>query len=246
MNTNLNIEFTIDLVNEAKNQLEFLENIESLKSIFEGEIIEKAIYRYEKLWLPYAIENEELVKNELCPPVDVMWIWHCHMLAPIAYQNDLLPCFGKILDHSNLSSNEIVLRQSKSQTVWQSVFNTSFDFLETNSVHGIEFKHFKTQFSYNLIEASKRQLEFYYQVSLPHFREVDFLKMALDRYKKFFYLKLLYKNEFVVPCYAIDIIWHSHQLNPIAYSNDTKKIVSFYLLNYHSSLLLINYHFYYF
>ena len=72
-----------------------------------------------------------------------------------------------------------------------------------------------------------RQKSFYYQVSLPHFRLNEFLKMGLKRYKKFLYLKQKNPSAFIVPCYAIDLIWHTHQLHPKAYSKDTKKILGY-------------------
>jgi len=50
-----------------------------------------------------------------------------------------------------------------------------------------------------------------------------FLRTALDRYKQFLYLKTKYPNDVLVPCYDIDLMWHSHLLNPVAYYNDLKE-----------------------
>ncbi len=50
------------------------------------------------------------------------------------------------------------------------------------------------------------------QVSLPHYRTTKFLVRALQRYQMFLRLKKLYPEEFLVPCYDIDLIWHTHQV----------------------------------
>ncbi len=45
------------------------------------------------------------------------------------------------------------------------------------------------QSAYNLYEAAQRQAKFYYNISLPHYGNTEFLKTALERYKKFLYLR---------------------------------------------------------
>ncbi|PKI62522.1 hypothetical protein CRG98_017146 [Punica granatum] len=55
-----------------------------------------------------------------------------------------------------------------------------------------------------------------------------YLEEAVARYKAF--LHLIKRNEeryvkcFCVPTYDIDLIWHSHQLNPLSYCDDLKPI----------------------
>lgn len=56
-----------------------------------------------------------------------------------------------------------------------------------------------------------------------------FLKGALARYKGF--LHLIRRNRekslkrFCVPTYDIDLIWHSHQLNPVSYCKDLNEVL---------------------
>jgi len=76
----------------------------------------------------------------------------------------------------------------------------------------------------NLKEVAKRQLEFFYQVSLPHFQNIEYLRLGFDRYEKFLYLKKRNPSMFIVPCYSIYLIWHTHQLTPSAFDIDTQKI----------------------
>ena len=53
----------------------------------------------------------------------------------------------------------------------------SFDFVYTAKI------------DYDIQAASSRQMEFYYNVSLPHYMNLTFLKSSIDRYKNFLYLK---------------------------------------------------------
>lgn len=56
-----------------------------------------------------------------------------------------------------------------------------------------------------------------------------FLEETVARYKGFLYL--IKRNEemstgcFCVPTYDIDLIWHSHQLNPLSYCEDLSAIL---------------------
>lgn len=47
-----NIEFSVDLVELALKQLDFLAYIDSVENIYDVDVVERAVYRYEKKWLP--------------------------------------------------------------------------------------------------------------------------------------------------------------------------------------------------
>jgi len=214
------MQFSVKLVKSALYHLEYLDEINSLK--FNKETIAKAVYRYEKLWIPFYLKNNQQ-QLKLYPPIDVSFIWHCHMLCPTSYQ-DCCQQYDTLIDYKLISEKERKQLQAQTKPIWESNLNVSFDYSDINSVNQKEFSLFKSNFDYNLIEASERQSSFYYQVSLPHFKRIEFLELALIRYKKFLNLKNLNPKAYIVPCYAIDLIWHTHQLHPIAYSLDTQKI----------------------
>lgn len=214
------IDFSVDLIESALNQLDFLEQIDKLRLVFEGDIIKKAIFRYEKLWLPFYAQHREIVY----PPTDVLWIWHCHMLSPTEYYHDLMNLFGEILDHSNLTKEEMAHKQEITKLLWESELKCSYDYLELDSVNEL-FINFRSDINYDLKKASKIELEYYYQVSLPHFTAKEYLNLALDRYKKFLHLAKTNPSLFIVPCYAIDLMWRTHQLNPISYLNDCTRVL---------------------
>ena len=43
------------------------------------------ILRYEKHWMPFLAEVSSSIETDLnfCPPIDIHWVWHVHMLAPV-------------------------------------------------------------------------------------------------------------------------------------------------------------------
>lgn len=63
------------------------------------------------------------------------------------------------------------------------------------------------------------------QVSLPHFRDSLFLADAVRRYKQYLLLKRRHPDNFLVPCYDMDVVWHTHQLQPVAYAEDTAALL---------------------
>jgi hypothetical protein len=224
--------FSLDLVGATPKLLEFLKYVDSRgRTFYEPELVKKAAYRYEKYWLPlYASLSLGGCTNDYYPPYDVAWIWHCHLLAPTSYIKDCrLVCAGQVLDHFLFDTREIESKQERTRELWErELAGVAFNFGESNSIRDEnEFRQFRSKLSYNLIEASQRQQAFYYQVSLPHFSDVTFLRLCLQRYRKFLYLKQKNPMVYVVPCYGIDLIWHAPQLSPMAYAKDTVNLLGY-------------------
>ena len=149
------------------------------------------------------------------PPLDVHWAWHLHMLAPLSYRQDLLATsLGRIINHQPRDPQSTAAREIRQRTSekWSELFpGESF---HSQSGADVDQTHsdFSSSFTYDIVKASGRQKVFYYQVSLPHFQDRAFLKSAIKRYCMFLQLKVLYPGVFLVPCYDIDIAWHTHQV----------------------------------
>ncbi len=73
----------------------------------------------------------------------------------------------------------------KSESLWKSMF--PIEPFQTDYT-AAEVKY-TPKSTYNLYEASQRQMKFYYNISLPHYGNTQFLTTALGRYKKFLYLR---------------------------------------------------------
>lgn len=216
------IHFNIDVVKKAVNQLVFLKQVSNQPSLQQPHVLKLALYRYEKLWLPLASKWQG---ESLAAPLDIEWIWHCHLLSPVAYQRDCQRLGGIIVDHELFSGTERALKLQRSCSLWEAEYpHHSFEVSLNSSVSEVPCS-FISQLSYDVISAASRQDVFYYQVSLPHYQDFKFLANSEKRYKKFLYLKQQNPNLFIVPCYDIDLIWHTHQLHPLAYKMDMEAIL---------------------
>ena len=115
---------------------------------------------------------------------DVHWVWHVHMLSPVSYKRDLERVFGRVLNHSPKSKGLDDLTHAMWNKMWpDEPFEPNESSLDTT---------YKSQFDYDIISAVQRQRLFFYQVSLPHYKDLTFLQEGLQRYKMYLFLKSVY------------------------------------------------------
>lgn len=148
------------------------------------------------------------------------------MLSPRAYSNDCVAITNTVVNHTLRSQHDYEAGLKKSQTYWAKKYQSVHE--PFNVGYNVQYEipsEYKTQITYDIAEAARRQKSFFYQVSLPHFRDPTYLKVGLLRYKKFLYLKQGLPQDFLVPTYDIDLMWHSHQLNPWLYKKDMMVII---------------------
>jgi len=196
-------------------------------------VIDNAVRRYERCWLPLAAE---VARSELslCPPVDVHWIWHCHMLAPRHYERDCLQLVGKVVGHRVRLAEQLAERRLATADVWRQKYpQEPFDV--TDASPSAAAGPYQRLSSYDLSAAVRRQSKFFYNVSLPHYRDDVFLQQAVARYRKFLLLKLRHRDALLVPTYDIDLVWHTHQLHPLVYKHDTARLMG-RMLNHDDNL----------
>ena len=53
--------------------------------------------RYETYWLQLAAKHPS---ECLAAPLDVAWIWHSHLLAPLSHRRDCLSNVGVVVNQS--------------------------------------------------------------------------------------------------------------------------------------------------
>ena len=131
--------------------------------------------------------NRDYTESEVAPPLDVHWIWHCHMLCPLAYIKDITNILGKQLYHRfpETQIEEQRLRKN-AEELWRETFKDECSFYPAKNQSAPAYE---SRISYNLEAAVLRQRDFFYNVSLPHFRDTRFLENAVKRYKRFLNLK---------------------------------------------------------
>ena len=213
----------IDLVQAAKNELAFLEEVAEYPNLCSGPVVIEAIRRYEMLWLPLASRYSSTY--QLAAPLDVAWVWHVHMLAPYYYEQDCLNILSKVLDHSPLDNMQRCRGLQKAKQLWQLAYYPAEPFEIDLTKPLTVTTGYWSKIQYKLEEACSRQFKFYYQVSLPHYRDYLFLEEAVERYEHYLRLKRLHPDVFMVPCYDFDLIWHAHQLHPLNYRQTTTELL---------------------
>ena len=232
------INFGVDLRSAALKELSFLKRIKQETWLHNEDVLKVAVHRYEKFWLPFLKKTcGESPGNDVAfaPPTDVHWVWHAHMLSPNDYRNDCLKVFGRVVDHRLATLEETAQKQEKTKVLWNEMFPTEAFELPKDRDEILErynnFSDWKdeSQLEYDIIGSAMRQMSFHYQVSLPHYQKWFFLNEAFLRYKKFLHLKKLHKKELLVPCYDIDLLWHTHQVHPSIYNRDCEKMLKMVL-----------------
>jgi hypothetical protein len=204
-----------NLKEAAINHLSYLKEFYEHPEYLQKQSREYAIYRYETFWLPFLSENGEL---DIVPPLDILFVWHSHMLAPTSYASDCERLFGRILPNRVRSRTSQLIKFS--EQLWTKKYNRTMPYHIDYTTNIQVIPPYTTKIKYALNQATERQADFYYNVALAHYQDSDFLDEAIKRYKKFIYLKHLNPQLFIVPMYDIDLIWHTHQLFPEIYRRD--------------------------
>jgi hypothetical protein len=226
-------EVSLDLKHVAHMELDFLKLVDDNRKLYYNpEYIANAIVRYEKYWLPLLAKLSSKMEEDLrfAPPMDIHWVWHVHMLAPVSYSNDCKVTVGRKLGHA-LRPLELLedLRKS-TKTIWEEHYPGVPFVVDLTTLEKPDtlVKEAST-ISYDIKAAALRQGVFYYQVSLDHYRDPEFLFDSEKRYRMYLYLKKMNPQTFLVPCYDIDLMWHTHQVHTGLYGPDMIKILGFVL-----------------
>jgi hypothetical protein len=230
--------FSCDLVENAKRHKWFLEKLHDLGISF-ATTSTQSLYRYQQLWLPLVYKHPH---EQLIPPPDVAWLWHCHRLAPkdyVAYIKQTFhergaieanPPFSlQIPGHCAAGSVAQV-----TQEIWKRMYPDESFFLGDDSqnlagrIAGKCDTHVGPLCGFDLLASTERQATFLWQVSGDRFQDDDFLKEGVANYTKFLklYQKASQERIILVPTYQIDLLWHTHILSSVSnYNTDCKGIM---------------------
>lgn len=151
------------------------------------QVLHRAIHRYEHVWIPLLTRVPPDDRVKLVPPLDVEWVWICHMLAPHIYAIDSAAIWeanvsserGYVVDHAVLDARARQLGLARAKTLWKASFpNEPFDILDeidtaalvtdttsTSSPRDAEpAVYAESRITYDIIAAAERQMAFHYQV----------------------------------------------------------------------------------
>ena len=173
----------LDLVQGAKNLLDFLALVDEHRSLFSDPVLKNAIRRYEHLWLPLIAHQQRMRRRtNLAAPLDIAWVWHVHMLAPHHYEKDCDKIVSGLVYHYPVTLRQQQAGLQRAKRVWEKRYPLEPFEINLDKDPCPVPETCSSRIEYNLEEACQRQSKFYYQISLPHYRDNRFLKDAVDRY----------------------------------------------------------------
>lgn len=74
----------VGLTEAVQRELAFLRQVHCHADIlYDPDVIKLACSRYEYIWLPLLRSKAKAV-----PPVDIAFVWHCHLLSPVRCAHD--------------------------------------------------------------------------------------------------------------------------------------------------------------
>jgi Glycine-rich domain-containing protein-like len=91
-------DFHVDLVKASQNHVRFLRKLHANGTTLQRPS-RRSLHRYVNCWLPLVAKIHAHATNlqqqqQLIPPSDVAWLWHCHRLAPMHYEQYVCGRFG--------------------------------------------------------------------------------------------------------------------------------------------------------
>ena len=92
------------------------------------------------------------------PPMDIHWVWHVHMLAPVQYNKDCTATVDRILGHQPRSFKDLVDPKLKTCKLWEEHYpGVPFDIdLSTLESHPEELGKDESSVKYNVVAAALR------------------------------------------------------------------------------------------
>lgn len=248
---------TRKLATAAKHLLTFLDIVNSYPCLYLNKpILHKAIHRYEKLWPHVLALVPPSDRINLIPPIDVEWVWFCHMLCPLKYHPDSIAIWTianpnltppspdhPAIDHIIHSPKSRLANLHLSQQLWRSVApDEPYDLHHVLSVAPTRddseqnADQEQTCITYDIVQAASRQMAFHYQVALPQYASRTFRLSAAYRYTDgFLFLQREHRGQVFVPTFDIDLVWHTHMAHPLQYFQDMHRTLG-RLLNHDDTI----------
>ena len=218
----INQRFRLNLIQEAKTELDFLSLVDDFPSLYAGPVLKNAIRRYEIFWLP-LVAREGSSSRLLAAPLDIAWVWYLHMLSPQDYEQDCMNIVSQVVDHLPMNRYQRERGLQNARYLWQNAYPK--EWFEVDLNYPMPFTMpYGLKIRYDIGKASYNQSKFYYQVSLPHFSDIKFLESAVERYEHHLYLKSQNPQVPMVPCTDMDLIWHAHLHHPLNYKQVTSEM----------------------
>ena len=200
---------------------------EFIQSAASGQRLSRIVYRYEQLWLP-LLANWTFT-DKLEPPSDVHWIWHLHQLRTDNYSSYCVQRFGRVLPHRlrTLRPAQMAAAVQRTADVWRQCYpGEPFDLSSGEAWMTPADDSAPSHLVDVLTDIARREIDFSYQVALPHMRDANFLYAAVERYRKLLLVRRLRAGEFSTTALPVDILlmMRAHTLHPTQFIGDMQRL----------------------
>ena len=158
------LEISVSLNEAALYELELLRTVYSDKFLRHPAVVQNAIYRYENYWLPFLNRHStcETGDLEFAAPLDILWIWHTHMLSPLNYKKNCNQIFQRVFGHELCSNERLGQKRAETKLLWVTDYpDEPYDVARSKSIPP---RDQKLAIEFDLMAATKRKKLFYYQV----------------------------------------------------------------------------------
>eukprot|EP00892_Ulva_mutabilis_P007881 jgi/Ulvmu1/5465/UM023_0001.1 len=225
---------------DVRTEHQFLRHVDEAGDIlYDEEVVRLSVLRYEHLWMPAVAALPD--GAVLVPPLDIAFVWHCHVLCPTRYFSDWQEITGSVPDYKfpdlaaptaatteNGLHVDLSTKADALQSMWRSLERAISLPSRTYNVDHLA-KLPTSCMSYDVASAALRQKVFFYQVSLPHYGLQSFIHSAIARYITFLSIRRANPGTKLCPTYDIDLVWHSHMSRPHQYKKETELRVGVHL-----------------
>ncbi|GMY21800.1 glycine-rich domain-containing protein 1 isoform X2 [Fagus crenata] len=203
----------VDLVSAARRNIGFLRVVAESQWLHDKATVVEAIRRYDELWMPLISDLTVVGSTNtpmVLPPFDVEWVWFCHTLNPVSYQQYCESRFSKLIGKAAIfdeENEEYALLRCK--TIWTHKYPSEPFENETDLDMPIPVVTNQEL----LVEVTKHR--FLYSMFPEAYRsEIVYLIAARQRYKGFLYMVQSFCDECgrLVPASDILLMWLTHQV----------------------------------
>eukprot|EP00741_Cyanophora_paradoxa_P001361 tig00000480_g1317.t1 len=221
-----------DIVDQAKQLLMFLDEIRRLEeshtmSLKDPNFLMRAVERYIRFLDIRATDASVL------PPIDVAFVWLCHLLRPGDYIRACMNAYKAVLqpDGDIFRSAQDGDRRRLATNMWNAIFpddpfpltlSPGFRPKESGVARREDLARSCGQFL-ALIDSVKAS-------GLPVHSPV-FLQRAARRWVKFMILCQRHPAVILIPTLDVELMWIAHLANPRSYKEDTERIIGHLLLH---------------
>ena len=237
-----------NLIDIAKNQIDFFTKLHFLTTLQEAQNNNENMNHYTTSYKKFMEQlhsilvdknNANNIENKISSVavlihemrIETELLWRVHMLNSLSYYQDCMRSFGQIMpffiDPNQLKINMIRLYYDN---------NININITNNNNIDNNNSCSYPFNISIDLIDATQRELKFINEMNKTFFQSSQVsmdhdkvLSKSLLRYCAFLMLKKIQIKigaQFaLVPRNDMDLLWHSHLLNPINYHNTCQKII---------------------